>query len=371
MTRTGSRMMAASPSRTPTPTTTRSEPGRPRTGWTRTARTTTGTPTLWSRTASTTCPDLPGRGRTHDAGGVRVSAPTAGLHTGYDLVIFDLDGVVYLVDHPIPVRPTRSHGCTGRGQRRGVRDQQRLPARRRGGRAADRAWASPARPSRGAHLGAGVGGAARRAVAGRRPGAGGRRRRVARRGRGVGLRPVASADERPARWCRGTGRRSAGPNWPRRRWRSGPGAMWVATNTDRTLPSPRGPLPGNGSLVAALRTALDREPDLVVGKPEPALFETAAAQRGRPAAARGRRPARHRHRGRAPGRHGQPAGADRRQRRRRPAGRAAGRRPTYLATDLAGLFERTVRYAYRSFRMAPVRAEAGGWRVTGSGAGVD
>ncbi len=53
------------------------------------------------------------------------------------------------------------------------------------------------------------------------------------------------------------------------------GALWVATNTDRTLPSPRGPLPGNGSLVAVLRTALDREPDVVVGKPEPALFEEA------------------------------------------------------------------------------------------------
>ena len=58
------------------------------------------------------------------------------------------------------------------------------------------------------------------------------------------------------------------------------GALWVATNTDRTLPSPRGPLPGNGSLVAVLRTALDREPDVVVGKPEPALFETAASLSG-------------------------------------------------------------------------------------------
>jgi hypothetical protein len=51
----------------------------------------------------------------------------------------------------------------------------------------------------------------------------------------------------------------------------------MATNTDRTLPSPRGPLPGNGSLVSVLRTALDRDPDVVVGKPAPALFETAAS----------------------------------------------------------------------------------------------
>jgi hypothetical protein len=54
----------------------------------------------------------------------------------------------------------------------------------------------------------------------------------------------------------------------------------VATNTDATLPSPRGPLPGNGSLVAAVVSALGgRMPDDVVGKPQPALFETAAAHR--------------------------------------------------------------------------------------------
>jgi HAD superfamily hydrolase (TIGR01450 family) len=58
------------------------------------------------------------------------------------------------------------------------------------------------------------------------------------------------------------------------------GARWVATNTDATLPSPRGPLPGNGSLVAALATALGRGPDTVVGKPSPALFEVAARRRG-------------------------------------------------------------------------------------------
>ena len=36
------------------------------------------------------------------------------------------------------------------------------------------------------------------------------------------------------------------------------GALWVAANVDRTLPSERGLLPGNGSMVAALRTATDQ-----------------------------------------------------------------------------------------------------------------
>ena len=48
------------------------------------------------------------------------------------------------------------------------------------------------------------------------------------------------------------------------------GAVWVAGNTDTTLPSPRGPLPGNGAFVAALRMVVGREP-LVAGKPDPAL----------------------------------------------------------------------------------------------------
>jgi glycerol 3-phosphatase-2 len=48
------------------------------------------------------------------------------------------------------------------------------------------------------------------------------------------------------------------------------GALWVAGNTDSTFPSPRGPLPGNGAMVAALRTATGLEP-VVAGKPEPAL----------------------------------------------------------------------------------------------------
>jgi HAD superfamily hydrolase (TIGR01450 family) len=48
------------------------------------------------------------------------------------------------------------------------------------------------------------------------------------------------------------------------------GVLWVATNVDPTVPSPRGPLPGNGSLVAALRHATGAEP-VVTGKPDPTM----------------------------------------------------------------------------------------------------
>ena len=47
-------------------------------------------------------------------------------------------------------------------------------------------------------------------------------------------------------------------------------APWVATNIDPTVPSPRGPLPGNGSLVKALQHATGIEP-VVTGKPDPTM----------------------------------------------------------------------------------------------------
>lgn len=53
------------------------------------------------------------------------------------------------------------------------------------------------------------------------------------------------------------------------------GVPWVASNTDATLPTERGLLPGNGSLVAAMRTATDREP-VVAGKPAAGVLRAAA-----------------------------------------------------------------------------------------------
>ncbi|GAB6984920.1 HAD-IIA family hydrolase [Nocardioides pyridinolyticus] len=52
------------------------------------------------------------------------------------------------------------------------------------------------------------------------------------------------------------------------------GVTWVATNLDLFLPTARGPAPGNGALVAAVRTATSAVPH-VVGKPRPDLFDLA------------------------------------------------------------------------------------------------
>lgn len=57
------------------------------------------------------------------------------------------------------------------------------------------------------------------------------------------------------------------------------GARWMATNVDATLPTEQGLAPGNGSLVAALRHATGAVPE-VAGKPEPGMFQVAAARCG-------------------------------------------------------------------------------------------
>lgn len=52
------------------------------------------------------------------------------------------------------------------------------------------------------------------------------------------------------------------------------GIPWVATNTDWTIPQERGIAPGNGTLVSAVHTAVGRLP-VVAGKPEVAIFDEA------------------------------------------------------------------------------------------------
>ena len=57
------------------------------------------------------------------------------------------------------------------------------------------------------------------------------------------------------------------------------GAAWVVGNRDLTLPSRRGPLPGNGAFVEVLRLVTGREPQ-VAGKPDPALHRESVERVG-------------------------------------------------------------------------------------------
>lgn len=54
---------------------------------------------------------------------------------------------------------------------------------------------------------------------------------------------------------------------------------WVATNQDWTIPVARGVAPGNGTLVSAVHTAVQKLP-LVAGKPETPLFDAAVERFG-------------------------------------------------------------------------------------------
>jgi HAD superfamily hydrolase (TIGR01450 family) len=97
--------------------------------------------------------------------------------------------------------------------------------------------------------------------------------------RQVGLTPVRSAEDGPVAVVQGhspdTGWRDLGE--------AGlalyRGAHWVACNVDPTLPNERGIMPGNGSMVAVLRTAYGIEPE-VAGKPAAPLLRQAVERVG-------------------------------------------------------------------------------------------
>lgn len=86
----------------------------------------------------------------------------------------------------------------------------------------------------------------------------------------VGLRAVWSADDEPAGVVQGYSPEMSWPMLAEACVAVRAGALWVATNTDVTLPSARGPLPGNGSFVRVVAQTTGASP-VVAGKPEPAM----------------------------------------------------------------------------------------------------
>jgi glycerol 3-phosphatase-2 len=87
--------------------------------------------------------------------------------------------------------------------------------------------------------------------------------------RAQGLVVVASADDQPDAVIQGFAPGLGWKDLAEAAYAVAAGAVWVATNTDMSIPQERGIAPGNGTLVAA-----------VAGKPEAALFETAARHSG-------------------------------------------------------------------------------------------
>jgi HAD superfamily hydrolase (TIGR01450 family) len=58
------------------------------------------------------------------------------------------------------------------------------------------------------------------------------------------------------------------------------GARLIGVTRDPTFPMPDGPWPGTGSILAAVEAATGRQADLVVGKPEPVMYDTARDRLG-------------------------------------------------------------------------------------------
>jgi glycerol 3-phosphatase-2 len=210
---------------------------------------------------------------------VGLQASAAELCTEYDVALLDLDGVVYVGSAAVPAAPSALEQARDRGMRLAF--------------VTNNAARPPAVVA--AHLTelgipAGAGDVITSAQAAAHyladllpPGA-----RVLVIGtvglvealHDRGLQAVHTADDQPAAVVQGYS-----PDLDWRLLAEGAiairrGLPWVATNLDPTVPSPRGALPGNGSLVAALRLATGLEPIAATGKPDPTMHRETVERTG-------------------------------------------------------------------------------------------
>lgn len=93
----------------------------------------------------------------------------------------------------------------------------------------------------------------------------------------VGLQPVRMFADEPVAVVQGLSMTLAWPDLAEAALAIGAGALWVTSNLDPSLPTERGLVPGNGSMVAALRTATGVQPQ-VAGKPAPGVMLDALAR---------------------------------------------------------------------------------------------
>jgi 4-nitrophenyl phosphatase len=60
------------------------------------------------------------------------------------------------------------------------------------------------------------------------------------------------------------------------------GVTWIATNLDRLFPGVDGLIPGAGAVVSAISYSTQKNPNVMIGKPSPYLFEIALKRLGLP-----------------------------------------------------------------------------------------
>jgi glycerol-1-phosphatase len=285
------------------------------------------------------------------------------LAEDYDVLLFDLDGVVYIGGTAIPGAP-----------------EALAQAKRAGAHVAYVTNNASRTPAAVAELLEGMGApvteadvvtsaqAAARLLAERLPAKskvlviGATALRLAVRERG--LIPVSSASDNPAAVVQGYG-----PGIDYTRLAEGglavrAGALFVATNTDSTLPGPRGTQPGNGSFVKVIENATGVAP-LVAGKPEPPLHRESVIRTG------AKRPLVIGDRLDTDIEAAFNAGADSLlvftgvDNPRSAVLAPRHRRPTYLAEDLAALL-----HPYPEVRTEALTATCGDWTATAAGDGT-
>ena len=95
----------------------------------------------------------------------------------------------------------------------------------------------------------------------------------------AGFELVTSSDDKPAGVIQGFDPSVAWTDLAEASYSIANGAKWVATNQDWTIPREKGIAPGNGTLVSAVHTAVGQLP-IFAGKPEPAIYKTAVEHFG-------------------------------------------------------------------------------------------
>jgi HAD superfamily hydrolase (TIGR01450 family) len=197
----------------------------------------------------------------------------------YDAALFDLDGVLYVQEEPVPYAPEGVAAARGAGMRIGFVTNN---ASRRAPTVAALLNKVSVTASEDEVVTAAQASASLLAeemppgspvlIVGAKA--------LAEEIADAGLEPVRSADAKPLAVVQGYAREVGWEQLAEAMVAVRNGARWVATNRDATIPSGRGPLPGNGSLVAALVHALRREPDVTVGKPHPQLHQESVRRIG-------------------------------------------------------------------------------------------
>jgi glycerol-1-phosphatase len=196
----------------------------------------------------------------------------------YDVALLDLDGVVYVGPDAVPGVPDALAAVRAAGMRLGfvtnnaARPPDEVAAHLTAlgvtAKATDVITSSQAA----ATVVAGLLGRGARVLPVGGPG-------VAAALTAVGLTVVERAEDQPAAVVQGYGREVGWAQLAEAVVAVRNGARHVATNTDATIPSPRGPLPGNGAMVGVVSAVTGRTP-LITGKPDPAMHAECVRRTG-------------------------------------------------------------------------------------------